>query len=173
VLTLRHLDEDDMPLVTQWLREPHVARWYLAGSSVEEEAEDLRRSVTGIQRTHALLVLEDDRPIGWCQWYDCAEDPEWATDVGAAPGDVGVDYAIGEPACTGRGLGTALVAALVRLVRTEHPDVTIVSDPDARNTASRRVLEKNGFRLVAVTSLASERTDDPMAIYRLAAGAGS
>ncbi len=33
--------------------------------------------------------------------------------------------------------------------------------------ASRRVLEKNGFRLIDVTALASERTDDPVAIYRL------
>jgi RimJ/RimL family protein N-acetyltransferase len=45
-----------------------------------------------------------------------------------------------------------------------------MSDPDERNTASRRVLEKNGFRLVAVRSLPSEPTDDPMAIYRLAEG---
>jgi RimJ/RimL family protein N-acetyltransferase len=42
-----------------------------------------------------------------------------------------------------------------------------MSDPDAGNVASRRVLEKNGFRLVDVRPVASEPTDDPMAIYRL------
>jgi GNAT superfamily N-acetyltransferase len=113
------------------------------------------------------MVLEDDAAIGWCQWYRCEVDHDWAADVGAAPGDIGVDYAIGEPTCVGRGLGTLLVAALVTLVRAEHPDVAFVSDPDAANAASRRVLEKNGFRLLAVKALASEPTDDPMAIYRL------
>jgi RimJ/RimL family protein N-acetyltransferase len=42
-----------------------------------------------------------------------------------------------------------------------------LADPDAANTASRRVLEKNGFRLVAVKPVATEATDAPMAIYRL------
>jgi hypothetical protein len=35
--------------------------------------------------------------------------------------------------------------------------------------ASRRVLEKNGFELVAVRPVATEPTDASMAIYRLTA----
>jgi aminoglycoside 6'-N-acetyltransferase len=173
MLTLRPLTADDLPLVTRWLREPHVARWYLAGSSAAQEADDLRRSVAGNQGVRALMVLRDDEPIGWCQWYFCGDDPDWAQEMGAGPGDVGVDYAIGDPGSVGRGLGTALVDALVVRVRAEHPHVALVSDPDARNVASRRVLEKNGFRLVEVKALASEPTDDPMAIYRLEAPAGA
>jgi aminoglycoside 6'-N-acetyltransferase len=169
VLTLRDMVPDDLGSVARWMAEPHVARWYLAGSSVEEEVDDLRQSVTGLQPVHALLVLEDDAPVGWCQWYHCDVDPEWAADMGAEPGEVGVDYAIGEPDVVGRGLGTALVGTLVRRVRAERPDVAFVSDPDARNLASRRVLEKNGFQLVKIAALASEPTDDPMAVYRLPA----
>jgi RimJ/RimL family protein N-acetyltransferase len=44
----------------------------------------------------------------------------------------------------------------------------VIADPEASNTASRRVLEKNGFRLLDERSLASEPTAAPMAIYRLA-----
>ena len=161
------MQPDDLPLVSRWLAEEHVARWYVAGSSVEREVDDLRLSVTGSQAVHVLLVLDSGTPIGWCQWYRCEDDPDWAAEIGAEPGDVGIDYAIGDPACVGRGLGTALVATLVRSVRAEHPEVAFMSDPDARNTPSRRVLEKNGFQLVGVKSLASEPTDDPMAIYRL------
>jgi aminoglycoside 6'-N-acetyltransferase len=167
MLTLRDMHEGDLPLVESWLREPHVARWYVAGSTAEREIDDLRQSVTGAHPVHALVVLEDDAPIGWCQWYHCEVDPEWASEMGAAPDDVGIDYAIGEPASVGRGLGTALVAALVRRVRAEEPGAAFTSDPDAENVASRRVLEKNGFQLVGVRSLASEPTDGPMAIYRL------
>jgi aminoglycoside 6'-N-acetyltransferase len=167
MLTLRPMRPDDLAPVARWLAEPHVARWYLAGSTVEREIDDLRQSVTGAQPVHALVVLEDDAAVGWCQWYPCDVDHAWAADIGAGPGDVGVDYAIGVPACVGRGLGTELVAALVARVRAEHPGAALMSDPDAGNVASRRVLEKNGFRLVDVRPVASEPTDDPMAIYRL------
>jgi aminoglycoside 6'-N-acetyltransferase len=171
VLTLRPLQTDDLAHVERWLSLPHVARWYLAGSSVEEEVDDLRRSVAGEQAVHAHVLMEDGTPVGWCQWYLCHDTPAWAADIGAGPGDVGVDYAIGEPAAVGRGVGTQMVANLVGLVRSERPACAVMADPDERNVASRRVLEKNGFEFVAVRSLASEPTDDPMAIYRLPAAA--
>lgn len=172
MLTLRPMRPDDLPLVTEWLSTPHVARWYLAGSSVEQEAEDLRRSVDSEQAVQVLIVAEDERPIGWGQWYLCGIDAQWAGDIGAGEGDVGMDYAIGDETCVGRGVGTALIGALVERVRTRHPGA-IFADPDARNAASRRVLEKNGFELVAVKAISSEPTDDPVAIYRLAAASSS
>jgi aminoglycoside 6'-N-acetyltransferase len=167
VVTLRAMRLDDLPLVRRWLTAPHVARWFLAGSSVAEELEHVRKSLTGTQPVEMLVVLDDGEPIGWCQWYRCGVDPEWADDVGAGPGDIGIDYAIGEASRVGRGVGTELVSTLVRLVRSAHPHGAVVADPDERNVASRRVLEKCGFELVRIATLASEPTDDPMAIYRL------
>ncbi|MBO0814466.1 MAG: GNAT family N-acetyltransferase [Actinobacteria bacterium] len=84
-------------------------------------------------------------------------------------GEVGIDYAIVDPAWVGRGVGTKLIAALVAEVRRHHPGSGIRTTPEAANTASRRVLEKNGFELVAVRPVATEPTDAPMAIYRLTA----
>jgi aminoglycoside 6'-N-acetyltransferase len=172
LLTLRPMGPDDLPLVTRWLSAPHVARWYVAGSSVEAEAEDLRRSVAGEQAVHALMVAEGEVLVGWCQWYLCGDDPAWAAEIGAGPADVGIDYAIGDPSRVGRGVGTTLIAELVRLVRAPHPRAAVMADPDERNVASRRVLEKNGFELAAVKVIPSEPTDDPMAVYRLAAPRG-
>jgi RimJ/RimL family protein N-acetyltransferase len=166
MVTLRPMEADDLALVERWLSEPHVARWYLAGSSLAAELEDIRESVAEGSGTHVLVVLHDDEPIGWCQWYPCDVDPAWAAEVGAEPGDVGVDYAIGDETRVGAGVGTELIAVLVRLVRSARPGCGIVADPDAQNRASRRVLEKNGFELVAVKSMESEPSDEPMAIYR-------
>jgi aminoglycoside 6'-N-acetyltransferase len=163
---------DDLPLVTRWLSAPHVAPWYLAGSSVEAEAEDLRRSVAGEQAVHVLVVADGEALVGWCQWYLCGEDPGWAAEIGAGPADVGIDYAVGDASHVGRGVGTALIAELVRLVRARYPRAAVMADPDERNMASRRVLEKNGFDLMAVKAIRSEPTDDPMAVYRLAAPPG-
>ncbi len=136
-LVLRPMETGDLSVVGRWLSAPHVARWWLAGSSVERELDDLRQSVTGSQPVHALLVVGDDLPVGWCQWYLCGHEPAWAADVGAAPGDVGIDYAIGEAMQVGRGMGTELVAALVERVRTIHPGCGVMADPDERNVPSR------------------------------------
>ncbi len=172
MVTLRPMEPEDLALVERWLGEPHVARWYLAGSSLGAELDDIRASVSGARAMHMFVVLYDGEPAGWCQWYLCADDPEWAAEVGAQPGDVGVDYAIGDAGRIGGGVGTELIASLVRLVRAARPGCGIIADPDAQNAASRRVLEKNGFGLVTVKAMSSEPTDDPMAIYRLPAEEG-
>lgn len=157
----------DLGLVEAWLNEPHIARWYLIGSTIEEEIEELRQSVASDQPTHPLVVAEDGQAIGWCQWYLCADYPDHAAGIEARPGDIGLDYAIGDPMSTGRGVGTALITTLVAYIRGLHPQAGLIADPEASNLASRTVLEKNGFRLVEERPVASERTDATMAIYRL------
>jgi aminoglycoside 6'-N-acetyltransferase len=157
----------DLDLVRAWIGEPHVARWYLAGTTLADEFEDLRRSVIGEQPTHVLVATENGHPVGWCQWYRCGDYPQHAAGVGADANDIGIDYAVGDPAQTGRGLGTALIAALVEHVRRRHPESGVVADPEASNFASRKALEKNGFELVRVAVVEPAQTERPMAIYRL------
>ena len=166
-MKLREMQLEDVVLVSRWLSEPHVARWWLAGSSLEREIEDLRQSVTGEQAVEVRIIVDEGRPVGWCQWYVCAGDPEWASDIGAAASDVGMDYAIGVASSTGKGLGTLVIAGMVDTIQETHPQSAIFADPDERNTPSRRVLEKNGFELLGIKPVGSEPTDDPMAIYRL------
>ena len=163
------MTEADLPVVEAWLRLPHVARWWTPGTTAEAETAKYRERVRPGARpaAHMLTVSLDGTPVGWCQWYRWADHPDHAEAVGARDGDIGIDYAIGDPARAGRGAGTALIAVLVAEIRRRHPDAAIRADPDVANTASRRVLEKNGFHLVAVRPVATEATDAPMAIYRL------
>ncbi|MCV7235733.1 GNAT family N-acetyltransferase [Mycobacterium branderi] len=167
-MTLRKMQLADLDIVRAWLSTPEVARWYLPGSTIDRELEDLRRSIAGEQPTEVLVVVEQNEPIGWCQWYLCGAYPDHAAALGAEPEDAGIDYAIGEPGRRQNNLGTAVVAALVAHVRKHHPSAGIIADPEATNIASRKVLEKNGFQLVDERPVASEPTPAPMAIYRLA-----
>ena len=166
VLTLRRMKPADLQLVEAWLKDLDVARWFLAGSTIEEEIEDLRRCIAGDEPTEALIVSEQGDPIGWCQWYVCGDYPDHAAGIGAKGDDVGIDYAIGDPTRRGRGVGTALIVALVSYIGRRHPNAGIIADPEASNVASRRVLEKNGFQLLGERPVATEPTKAPMAIYR-------
>jgi Acetyltransferase (GNAT) domain len=61
----------DLDLVAAWLADPEVAGWYLTGSTIADEVEELKGCVTGEDPTTALTVLCDGKPVGWCQWYLC------------------------------------------------------------------------------------------------------
>ena len=115
MLSLRLMTEDDLPAVEAWMRLPHVARWWLSGTTAEQEIAKYRRRIneTSTRRTIMLTVTWAGDAIGWCQWYRWADYPGEATAMGARAGEIGIDYAIGAPAWIGRGAGTVLIAALV------------------------------------------------------------
>jgi RimJ/RimL family protein N-acetyltransferase len=163
------MTEEDLPVVGAWLGLPHVARWWTPDTTAEEEIAKYRRRVSPHERpaTIMLMVTWDGGSIGWCQWYRWADYPAEAVTMDARDGELGMDYAIGDPAWVGRGAGTTLVGALVTEARRHCPGAGILVVAAAANAASRRVLEKNGFALVAVRPVATEPSDAPMAIYRL------
>jgi aminoglycoside 6'-N-acetyltransferase len=169
MLFLRPMSEEDLPAVEAWLRLPHVARWWTPDTTAEEEIARYRMRISRSARpaTIMLMVSEDGESIGWCQWYRWADYPAEAAAMDARADEAGIDYAIGDPARVGRGVGSRLIGALVAEIRSHHPGAGILADPDASNIASRRVLEKSGFELVAVRPVATEPGDTPMAIYRL------
>lgn len=167
-VSVRPMDEADLTLVEAWLRQPHVARWWLTDTTVSEEIAEIRRRVRreADTATRMLTVCWDGRAVGWCQWYWWDDYPDEAADIGSRPGEAGIDYAIGEPELVGRGVGTEMIAALVRAIRRQRPGAGILVGPEEANRASRAVLERNGFRLEDVRRLASEPR--PIAVYRLA-----
>lgn len=153
-------------MIERWLSEPHVARWWTPETTAAAEVAEYREGLVSGSRTKVLTVLEDDLPIGWCQWYRWADYPAEAMAMEARPREVGVDYALGEPDSVGRGLGTQLIAALMSTIRSAIPGAGFLVAVESDNVASRRVLEKNGFMLVEVRPVASEPHDRPMAILR-------
>jgi aminoglycoside 6'-N-acetyltransferase len=173
MIELRPMQQADLPLLRRWLQQPHVARWWLQDLTAEQQLQEYADRVAGRgdPATTMLMVVERGRgPVGWCQWYRWEDYLDEARELDTHPGEVGLDYALGDPAAIGRGLGTELIAALVNEVRHHRPGCGFVVEPDAANGASRRVLERNGFALVDIRPLAFEPNDHPMAIYRLTGG---
>ncbi len=116
VVSLRPMRSSDLALVERWLGEPHVARWYLAGSSLERELGDMRSSVRGDQAVHVLVVLDGRRAGRLVPVVSVLRGPgvgrrdrcrDRATSAWTTPS--------ASPQPVGRGVGTELVAALVRV----------------------------------------------------------
>ena len=146
-LTFRPMVVDDLPLVTAWLREPHVGPWW-----VPSEVDDVTRAVRGDEPVEPWLLVLDGDDVGYFQVYDVGYDPEYraaCASIGVEAGTAGMDYLLGDPALIGRGIGTAAIGAFVEdVVFGLGPYPAVTAGPDPKNAASIRVLEKNGFVFV-------------------------
>jgi hypothetical protein len=68
MLTLEPMRATDLDLVTAWLDAPEVARWYLVGSTIAEEIDELHRCIVGVEPTTVLLVVERTKPAAVRQY---------------------------------------------------------------------------------------------------------
>lgn len=173
-ITFRRLTESDFPLLRTWLARPHVARWWNHDTSVEGVAADFGPTVRGEEPAEDFVVSVDGAAIGLVQRCVLADYPEYEQELAQVlevPEHAAtIDYLIGDPADTGRGLGTRIIGAIVDRTWTELPHVaTIVVPIVAANTASWRALEKAGFRRVAAGELEPDNpVDDRLHfVYRI------
>lgn len=162
-LVLRPVTEDDVEVLVEFFAAPHVARWWREEATVEAVSAKYASVFTGDDATVLLLALLEGRPIGLGQHY------LWSTQeaeaYGLPAGAVGIDYLLGHAHDCDRGLGTRLVAALIAAA----PPGDIWVTPEEANGPSCRVLDKNGFELMAVKQchVPDEPWAGPTAIYRL------
>ena len=143
MIEFRPLTPHDLPLVEEWLRREHVARWW--GEPIEKELAEFRAALEGREPTDHYLIVVDDRPIGMIQTYLVSDYPEWDAVVQVGEGVAGVDLLIGEEELIGRGLGPQILGRFVREVVTAPAVVATVEEPNRR---SWRAFEKAGFRRV-------------------------
>lgn len=154
-MQLRPLTEADLELVDAWFDAPHVRRWWR-----EDKAAQYLPVLNGEDPMHVLLAVHEDRLVGLGQWYLWDDEPSRES-YGIPAGAAGMDYLIGHAHDCERGLGTQLVARLVEATSPYPVWVPV----DEGNEPSRRVLEKNGFELMAVKPVPDE--EGLQALYRL------
>jgi aminoglycoside 6'-N-acetyltransferase len=168
-ILLRPMTAADLPLMCRWLGEAHVHRWWHDSAEPAAVSAEYLPCIEGVEPSHPLIAELPTGPVAFLQWYRWADYPDYGAQLDARPDEAGFDYLIGEQAYCGHGLGTRLIAALIRRIREQDPTVGgFLVDPEETNTASRRVLEKNGLQLVGVKQLVDPNgpPTGPSAIYR-------
>ncbi|MFL6060208.1 MAG: GNAT family N-acetyltransferase [Marmoricola sp.] len=145
-LSIRPMTPGDLPDLVRWINEPHVVRWWDEHRTAEQVAAYYGPALRGEEPTRLFVLEVNGRSIGFVQDYRISDYPEYVLLAGH-PDAIGFDYAIGEPAFVGRGLGTSLLWVYLRdIVWPAYPGATeFFAAPDHRNAASLRVLAKLGL----------------------------
>lgn len=144
-LALRPLEDTDIPLMSQWLQQPYVKKWY---DPIDEWIEEIRERHDTYSWLHHFILWDGGIPIGFGQYYDCFDSvglEEWKDRKFTKRGEVySIDYLIGDESYLGKGFGKQIVGLLTNAVFKLGAKEIIV-DPDKSNFASQGVLVANGY----------------------------
>ncbi len=160
VVAVRPMTRGDLPVMARWRTEPHVHRWWAEDGepTLAAVTEKYAPRIEGETPTTMWVAEVNGRSVGFLQDYRLSDYPDYAV-LCPDPQAVGVDYAIGELAWVGRGIGARVLWAWMLRARSRFPEVTsYFAAPDHRNEASLRMLDKAGF--VRGTWFDEPRSDD-------------
>lgn len=136
------------PLLRTWLHAPHMREWW---GDPDTELGYIRDMVEGRDSTRPFLIVLDGVPLGYIQYWFIGhhQNGQWVNDhpwLMEFPSDtIGVDLSIGDPGRLSQGIGSAALAAFVRMLR-QQGHANIIIDPDPVNERAVRAYEKAGFR---------------------------
>lgn len=144
-LKLRTFKDTDVELLTTWLNKDYILKWYHDPDDWLEEINGRHDKYSWI---HHFIVMKDDTPIGFCQYYDCydANDMEDWFHVIERGDTCSIDYMIGNPDYLGRGYGKEIVAQLTKIVKNKEHAREIIVQPEKENFPSNHVLLANDYR---------------------------
>ncbi|WP_280381750.1 GNAT family N-acetyltransferase [Nocardia wallacei] len=152
--TWRRVTSADFPLLATWLAQPHVRRWWNHEFTPEAVERDFGPTARGEEPAEDLLVLADGQPVGLVQRMRWADWPEYfdelSTLVSVPAEAASLDYLVGNPERVGRGLGSAMLRAIIAATWADYPRAECIIVPvTAANLGSWRALEKAGLHRIA------------------------
>jgi len=148
--------DEDAGLVSRWMGEPHVERFWEQAWPPGRWAQALARQLAG-DYSRPLLISYEGEPFAYVEIYRTPRDVvgrHYDTD----PHDLGVHLAIGDQERTGRGAGRTMVVAIAEgLARADPCCRRLLADPDERHAMARRMFLSAGFRLLSISDLGHKR----------------
>ena len=169
---LRELGRHDYPTLSAWLREPDTAVWWHDDPALTALEAKYGPSIDGTDPTHVLIAEVDDEAVGLIQWFWWRDEPSYLAEVSEVlevpTTAASIDYLIGASERRGRGLGRAMITAVLKRAWAAGASAVIVP-VHADNGASRAVLLRCGFDLIAEGSLEPDNPDHDRrhVIYRI------
>ncbi len=164
----RRVTRADFELLARWLAAPHVARWWNHEFTPEAVERDFGPIVDGCEPSEDHLALLEGRPIGLIQYSRYADYPSYRDElspyVEVPDGAMSIDYLIGDPALTARGIGRMMIATFCDWIwRTDRAATCVIVPVSSANDASWRALLGAGFHLVGQGDLEPDNAMDDLA----------
>lgn len=141
-LTLRKIEEVDLPVVAGWSVSEEACGPYL--TPVRLELEEIRRQFeTGVfwndrEKTFLVELKNGSQALGTAHYWRLA----------AREDAVSMALKVALPAERGKGYGTELQKFLIMWIFDHYPVVAVEMHVDVNNIAQQRCLQKLGFELV-------------------------
>lgn len=140
-VSLRPFAPTHAPLLAEWLKRPHVARWH------PDADARVAWALNPPQGAAQALIVLGARPIGHLRWTSVDRETLDALGLFDIPaGSVDIDILIGETDCVGRGYGPAALVALIETLRADESIPVLGLSPSIANIAAQRAYAKAGFR---------------------------
>jgi aminoglycoside 6'-N-acetyltransferase len=142
------LQAADLPMLTAWLAEPHVRKFYQKHPvTFAEVALEYGPTIRAEEPSLSHVASYEDTPFAYLQCYRNVDYPEWQALIGV-DGGISVDLYIGDPAYLHRGLGRSILRAyLARVAFPSFPhEAQAYIGHDLLNTAALRCSQAAGFR---------------------------
>ena len=137
--TFRSVEKSDLPMLKDWLAQPHWRTWWGNADGALAEIE----AAMGEDATEPMIAELSGKPIAYVQTYDPhleADHPYQDQPFGT----LGLDISIGDAAGLGQGHGRKIIAALATMLFEEGVPRLII-DPDPSNIRAIKAYEKAGF----------------------------
>lgn len=144
LFTFKLLQEDDIPLLCSWVKQPEVARWWYESdldwpSFLSKYRDKLSKGVA-----FPFLVCFDGQPIGYIEYYIANKVGDgWWPDLPS--GVYGIDVFIGEAQKLGRGYGSIFIRKFIDMLAEKSEVKKIILDAAVDNLRAIRCYEKVGF----------------------------
>ncbi len=148
-LDFRPLGVDDLATLFTWLARPHAAKWYAPAPS--SYAEVVARYGPRTEPGHpvsAFVVSCAGTDLAYLQRYPVSAFPDYARQLPASAGVIGIDVLVGEAERVGRGLGPRIVRTAARRLFADPAVRACVAGPEEGHVAGIRAFAKAGFREV-------------------------